>query len=245
MKDISRREFLRRVVGGSTRTGVGTGLIYGVLELRESRTLPEGARGELGIVRPPGAQTEEDFLASCIRCTECADACPAQCISYFGPEAGALQGTPYIKTDDRACTLCLDCGRACPTESLAALTKKEDVRMGTAVVDERLCVSHNGTGVCGACHTICPLRNRAIVQDFRDAPQVNPDHCTGCGLCEEVCIVRDRRAIRVVSGRLMLESFEHGDAFETHESFETPDADAVPSRGDIGGERDSKRGGRT
>ena len=65
----------------------------------------------------------------------------------------------------------------------------------------RLCVSHNGTGVCGACHTICPLKNRAITQNMHNAPEVHPDHCTGCGLCEEMCIVKDRRAIRVKSER--------------------------------------------
>ncbi len=204
MKELTRREFLRSLVGGTTRAGFGTGLVYGALELREGRTAPAGARGDLGIVRPPGAQIEVDFLSSCIRCTECADACPAQCIRYFGPEAGALHATPYLQTDQRACTSCLDCGHACPTEALAVLERKEDIAMGTAVVDERLCVSHNGSGVCGACHTACPLRNRAIVQDYRNAPTVNPEHCTGCGLCEEFCIVKDRRAIRVVSGRLLL-----------------------------------------
>lgn len=210
MKELSRRDFLRAMLGGTTRAGVGTGMLYGALEMRESRTPPAGMRGDLGIVRPPGAQVESDFLSSCIRCTDCADACPAQCILYFGPEAGALQGTPYIQTDERACTLCLDCGRACPTESLAVIEKKEDVSMGRAVVDERLCVSFNGTGVCGACHTICPLRNRAIIQDFRNRPIVDVEHCTGCGLCEEVCIVRDRRAIRVISGRFAFEDADEG-----------------------------------
>ncbi len=73
--------------------------------------------------------------------------------------------------------------------------------MGVAEVDKRVCVSHNGTGVCGACFTICPLRGDAITQDIRNAPVVHVDHCVGCGLCEEVCIVRDRRAIRVTTPR--------------------------------------------
>ena len=52
----------------------------------------------------------------------------------------------------RACTLCLKCGEACPTGAIVPLVEKDEARMGEAVVDERLCVSHNGTGVCGACH---------------------------------------------------------------------------------------------
>ncbi len=70
--------------------------------------------------------------------------------------------------------------------------------MGVAVVDEHLCVSHNGTGICGACHTVCPLRNRAIEQDYRNAPIVHADSCTGCGLCEEVCIVDERSGVRAI-----------------------------------------------
>ena len=74
--------------------------------------------------------------------------------------------------------------------------------MGVAVVDERLCVSHNGTGVCGACHTACPLRNSAITKALRNAPTVHENYCVGCGLCEEACILKGTKAIRVFSGRL-------------------------------------------
>ena len=113
----------------------------------------------------------------------------------------ASQDTPYIQADDKACTLCFACGTACPTGSIVPLVAMTEAAMGIAVVDERLCVSHNGTGVCGACHTICPLRGKAITQDYRNAPVVHPEACVGCGLCEEICIVRDRRAIQVFSDR--------------------------------------------
>ena len=180
-------------------------VLAGLLSLRRSRSAPQESRGALGILRPPGALNEPDFLALCIRCTRCADACEAQCIRLFGPEAGALQGTPYILSRNQGCTLCLECGKTCPTEALRPLKTMQEARMGTAVVDERLCVSHNGTGVCGACHTVCPLRDRAITQGLRNAPQVHSEQCAGCGLCEEVCIVRDRRAIQVKTERLWLE----------------------------------------
>lgn len=199
---LTRRDLFRAVLGRTSRTGIGIGVVYGVLGLRKGESAPAGTRGELGIVRPPGSQDEEQFLSTCLRCTRCADACPPSCIRLFGPEAGSLQGTPYILTGERGCTLCMECGKACPSGSIGILSRMEDAAMGVAVVDKRLCVSHNGTGVCGACHTACPLRNRAIVQDYRNAPIVQPEHCVGCGLCEEVCIVRDRRAIRVQTGRV-------------------------------------------
>ncbi|MBI2790125.1 MAG: 4Fe-4S binding protein [Elusimicrobia bacterium] len=103
-----------------------------------------------------------------------------------------------------ACDLCLACGKARPTGALRPLEKMADARMGTAVVDKRLCVSHKCTGVCGACFTIFPLKGKAITQGKHNAPAVDEEHCTGCGLCEEACIVTDRddgRSIRVRSER--------------------------------------------
>lgn len=94
--------------------------------------------------------------------------------------------------------MCLKCGEACPTDAIRPLSVKEDIRMGTAVVDDRLCVSINGTGVCGACFTACPLRGEAITQNMRNAPEVHPEFCTGCGLCEQFCIVDERRGVRAI-----------------------------------------------
>ncbi len=73
--------------------------------------------------------------------------------------------------------------------------------MGLAIVDERLCVSANGTGICGACFTVCPFRGKAIVQDLRNRPTVIEEYCTGCGLCEEYCIVDERVGIRAIQIR--------------------------------------------
>jgi len=73
--------------------------------------------------------------------------------------------------------------------------------MGLAVVDGRTCVSINGTGVCGACHTVCPFRNQAITLGLRNAPTVHAEYCVGCGLCEEACILDGTKAIRVFSDR--------------------------------------------
>jgi len=200
---VGRRAFVQKAASACGRLALSAGALTVFLALRAGKAAPSETRGALGIVRPPGSKDEDDFLALCIRCTRCADACEPQCIRLFGPESAGLQGTPCIVPETRGCTLCLKCGEACPTGAILPLKTKEEARIGTAVVDKRLCVSHNGTGACGACHTICPLRNKAITQGIRCAPTVHEDHCTGCGMCEEVCIVRDRRAIRVKTDRTL------------------------------------------
>ncbi len=197
----NRRNFFKRASHYLGQAALVGSLLGGFLHLRKGKKMPVEARERLGLVRPPGSLQEAEFLAKCIRCTRCSDACEVNCIVLFGPEGGKHQGTPYIFPNIKGCTMCLLCGLACPTGAIVPLTTRRDVKMGVAVVDERLCVSHNGTGVCGACHTVCPFRNQAIVQDIRNAPIIHADYCTGCGLCEEVCIVRDRRAIEVKTDR--------------------------------------------
>lgn len=197
----SRRQFMRNVVAVGGRAAFASALLYGFLTLRRGSIPAAGVPEDLGILRPPGSLDETAFLSACIRCTRCVDACEAQCIRLFGPEAGTLHATPYIPARDKGCTLCLACGEACPTGAIEPLERMQDARMGVAEIDERLCLSLNGRGICGACFTVCPLRGRAITQDMRNAPVVHPDACVGCGLCEEICLVRERRAIRVRTER--------------------------------------------
>lgn len=197
-----RRALLLDAGRGALRVGLAGSALAAVANVLGRGAAPR-AREQLvtGILRPPGALDEPDFLATCVRCQLCAQACDTACIEFFGPFEGRHAGTPYITAARVACNLCLACTQACPSGALTALAELDDARMGTAVVDERLCVSHNGSGVCGACHTACPLKNKAITQGPHNAPTVHAERCVGCGLCEEACIVYDRKAIRVVTGR--------------------------------------------
>jgi len=200
-----RRKFIRtiaRAVGVSIASITGLGAFANLLKRKDAAN---PVLGEPEVIRPPGAlENEIDFLSQCIRCTRCRDACPTGAIKLAGFGDSAQLGTPYILPFESACNLSLACTTTCPTEALQLLILTKDVHMGRAVVDERTCVSHNGTGVCGACHTACPFKNFAITQGPHNAPTVHEDRCVGCGLCEEACIVEGIKAIRVYSGRQLV-----------------------------------------
>ncbi|GAB4272173.1 MAG: hypothetical protein Kow0092_27160 [Deferrisomatales bacterium] len=159
-------------------------------------------------VRPPGAVAEAEFLARCIRCLRCAEACPNNAIVALDDSRGRDRaGTPAIQPRRQACMLCnkvpgdaLRCTAMCPTGALQRIGKNPDeirrrVKMGTAVLDKKLCYSYNDW-TCGACYRACPLPGEAMSLGLWERPEVLAGGCVGCGLCERACI-RYPRAIRV------------------------------------------------
>jgi ferredoxin len=185
----------------------------------------------MGLLRPPGALPEPDFLAACIRCYRCQDACEPGAIQFYTESGGELAHTPYVDPARAGCTLCNKCGPECPTGALLAFEDKADVDMGSVELSEDLCLSFKAKrlrdeqdmlmqlglepteseaalerrGPCGECYMFCPLRNRAIKLEPGAflAPIVFTEHCVGCGMCEHICrtVVRGEPAIRVVRTR--------------------------------------------
>ncbi len=174
---------------------------------------PPGRR----LVRPPGAVDEEAFLAGCIRCYRCQDACDVGAIRFFTEADGHLFHTPYIDPAVKGCTLCMRCTRACPTHVLRPLEPRDRkrVRMASAELRPDLCLSHKAKrirdeqallmelgrqpteatalaerrGPCGECYMFCPLREQAIRLEPGGflAPILVEENCVGCGMCEEIC----------------------------------------------------------
>jgi len=163
---------------------------------------------ESDYIRPPGFQSEADFSSRCIRCLKCLQACPYESIVPVRDLLNQASGTPEIDVRTRACRMCEDfpCVDVCPTGALRDCASREEVRMGTAVIDEEKCIAFDGMR-CEVCYRACPLIDQAITIDFRArendaihkvfAPIIHEDVCTGCGLCVERCVT-DEPSIYIV-----------------------------------------------
>lgn len=197
-----RREFLRKAVKGAGLATAGGLAWAGFIE--EGRSAPL-------ILRPPGALPERKFLASCIRCGMCVEACPYDMLSLARPGDHKPVGTPYFTPRTNPCRMCTDipCVPACPSGALdrSLVSTKNDnnesvldinlARMGLAVIDRETCIAYSGIQ-CDACYRACPLIDRAISVEYTRiertgkhamlAPLVHSASCTGCGMCENACV---------------------------------------------------------
>lgn len=202
-----RRRFLSdtaRMAGGCLVAGSGLAWLA-----RDAQTLPAEA------LRPPGAISEDAFLAACIRCGLCVRDCPYDTLllAKLG-EAGPATGTPYFTARETPCEMCEDipCVAACPTGALdPGLTDIDHAQMGTAVlVDQENCLNFLGLR-CDVCYRVCPVIDKAITLEASHnnrsghhaifAPTVHADDCTGCGICEKSCVLPEA-AIKVLPARL-------------------------------------------
>ena len=174
------------------------------------------------ILRPPGALNENDFLATCIKCGMCVEACPYDTLKLAKPGDNKPLGTPFFEPRKVPCYMCTDipCVPVCPTDALNIKSvqneKKEldinKAQMGVAVIDDNSCIAFWGIQ-CDACYRACPLLGHAISVEYSKnertgkhaflKPVVHPDICTGCGLCEKACVT-EKAAIFVLPREVAL-----------------------------------------
>ncbi len=192
--EIKRRDFLKKT--GSLALGAaGISLLFLGKDVygEELKIRLLNSYYESGLLRPPGAVEENQFLSKCIRCLRCAEVCPVGAIKCADTGSLLALGTPFIVPKERGCTLCMNCTRVCPTGALEKIEDDQDVvrkkvKLGEIVLDESICSAHTGKRKCAACFYACPFSGKAIEIMPPDLkPKVNVNSCVGCGLCEEVC----------------------------------------------------------
>ncbi|MGI6105610.1 MAG: 4Fe-4S dicluster domain-containing protein [Raoultibacter sp.] len=181
---MSLKGIIPWLVGGA----IGAQAIYGAVQ------------DSSDLIRPPGTTSESDFMARCIKCGRCIEACPYVSIIPAEIQDGFAEGTPIIDVREQACRLCEDfpCIEVCPTDALKAVETRKDVDMGYAVINEDVCIAFQGMR-CEVCYRVCPLIDEAIKIDYRMregdaihsvfAPIIDTEVCVGCGLCVERCVV--------------------------------------------------------
>ncbi len=157
-------------------------------------------------LRPPGAVPEDSFIARCIRCGQCINACPTNALqpATFSDGFTRLHTprlTPRIGGCEEKCRLC---GHVCPTGAIRPLPyeQKRFVKIGTAVLNRRRCLAWEQNKECLVCDEICPYNAitpmliETTTGPFK-VPVIDEDLCLGCGMCEQHCPITDEAAITV------------------------------------------------
>ena len=188
MSRINRRNLLQGAASAGTAA-----LVAGGAAVLSRPALARPAQA----IRPPGALTEREFLAACVRCGLCVRDCPPQNLKLStwgsGLAADVAIGTPYFEARDIPCEMCdhIPCVKACPTGALDhVLTDITHAKMGTAVlIDQENCLHFLGLR-CDVCYRVCPVIDKAITLEVQHnertakhtmfLPTVHSEHCTVC-----------------------------------------------------------------
>ena len=193
----------RRFVLGLGSLAVG-GVARFMVRVRSGRTP----------LRPPGAPSEQQFVARCVGCGTCLSICPTGGLLPL-VSAHRLDAvfTPRLVPRVGPCLPdCTACGEACPTGAIARVPakRKKTIQIGLAVIDRARCLPWAGGERCVICIDACPPDYDAIelrrtgTGEFR--PYVKEQVCTGCGICEYKCPVEGESAIRVVAVKEMIDA---------------------------------------
>lgn len=137
-------------------------------------------RTEADPIRPPWSWNEDDFVAACTRCNDCASACPSGIIVH------GSDGFPKIDFARGACTFCGDCVNVCEPGALVRAHQGSTPWLIKATITEDC---HAGNTACFTCGEGC--KRGAIHFQVHGSgaaiPEVDRRLCKGCGACLSLC----------------------------------------------------------
>jgi ferredoxin-type protein NapF len=136
-----------------------------------------------GPLRPPWAQTEDDFLRACSRCGECLAHCPTHIV------VAGEGGYPTIDFGEGECTFCGDCVQACPTGALRQIDGQEPWAIRARIGEHCLAVQRVECRVCGEQCAAGAIKFRPQAGGIA-LPLLESANCTGCGACVATCPTR-------------------------------------------------------
>jgi len=199
----ARRSLLAAGVGALCG---GAGLVLG---LRARAGPLHHVRGSL---RPPGSVDEWQFHQLCLRCGNCARACPVGIIRPdWRPATVAGWLTPVLCIEQDYCREdCDACMQVCPSGAIPrrSLTQKATTPIGLAHVDMDRCLLALDRECQTMCVTACPYDairlHEWTWQDDRRYPIIDPAKCPGCGACVLACTPMNALTVLPKKGDILL-----------------------------------------
>ena len=138
---------------------------------------------------PAGAISLEHLSRHCTACQLCISECPNGVLKPSTKFDTFMQPTMEFTTG--FCRPeCTRCAEICPAGAFHIITPEEktSIKIGTAKVNVKTCISAAFGQHCGNCERHCPTEAITMVEvDGRLRPVVDETRCIGCGSCEYHC----------------------------------------------------------
>lgn len=156
-------------------------------------------------LRLPGAENEDKFLGTCIKCGQCVQVCPYHAVKLLDINKGAALGTPVIIPEERGCYLCdlLPCVLSCPSGALDHnVSDAIYVKMGEAsVVSPENCLGMKGFTVTEEQISRLIAHGAGSAPEKELAEKLAAYAGKPCTICRDMCPYPDRdKAIALTEG---------------------------------------------